>query len=106
MPSPDSHDPQGPGQALEVQSVQAHVDCTPLAAPTLVPSSDVSGAVLPPSEEGSDPESGQDSSALDNDQDSEPDCMAAFVQSYTKAGLSAEAAALAGEARRPATRKT
>ena len=86
--------------------MQAHVDCTPLAAPTLVPSSDVSGAVLPPSEEGSDPESGQDSSALDDDQDSEPDCMAAFVQSYTKAGLSAEAAALAGEARRPATRKT
>ena len=59
----NSHDPQGTGQALEVQSMQAHVDCTPLATPTLVSSSDVpdvSGAVLPPSEEGSDPESRQD----------------------------------------------
>ena len=33
----------------------------------------------------------------------ESDCMVNFIRSYTKAGLSREAAAIAGEARRPST---
>ena len=105
----DSHDPQGTGQALEVQSVQAHGEFTPLAAPTLVPTydvPDVSRAILPSLEEGSDPEPRQSLSAIDDDQDSEPDCMAAFIQSHTETDLSTEAATLAGEATLPATEET
>ena len=68
-----------------------------VAIPNLVPSPDVpdiSEAILPPSEKESDPIFRQDSSALNNDQDSERNCMAAFIQFDTEASLLSETARL------------
>lgn len=59
----------------------------------------------PSPETGPDP-SGGSSSEEGHDQDDSPDCLAAFVESYRAAGLSEQAADMAGEARRPSTRKT
>ena len=99
----------GPEETLQVQEHQPDSPSPQMAPPDVVhKTSDYDSRRInsPSPSEGSHPDSRGNSSATSDSQDSEPDSMATFVRSYTQAGLSKEAAAIAGEARRSSTRRT
>ena len=60
----------------------------------------------PSDPQGPHPDRRRSPSPSSDSSSAESDCMANFIKSYTEAGLSSEAAAIAGEARRPSTRLT
>ena len=104
-----SADPEGPRETVHFDTVQPHTDSTQVAETAMVPEAPVipdSEPSVPAVQERSHTDSGQDSSAEDDAGNTEHDSMASFVRAYSAAGLSKSAAALAGEARRPSTRKT
>ena len=108
LPSDRPH-PSGPGEALQVKELPTNPDHAQMASPDMVHKASDNGSrrsdsSSPPERSHPDPR-GRSSTSSDS-QDSEPDSMATFVKSYTQAGLSREAATIAGEARRPSTRRT
>ena len=108
LPSDRSH-PSGPGETLQGEELPTNPDRTQVAPSDVVHKASDNGSRgsnSPPASEGSHPDSGGISSTASDSQDSEPDSMATFVRSYTQAGLSKEAAAIAGKSRRPSTRRS
>ena len=107
LPTDRSH-PSDPGETRQVQGLPPDPHSTQVAPPNVVPEApddDSRRSDSPSSSEGPHPNGG-DSSPSSDSGDAEPDSMATFIRSYTKAGLSKEAATIAGEARRSATRRT
>ena len=108
LPSDRPH-PSGPGETLQVQELPPDSHSPQMAPPDVVhktTDNDSRRGNSPSPSEGSHPDSRGNSPTMSDSQDSEPDSMATFVRSYTQAGLSKEAAAIAGEARRSSTRHT
>ena len=58
------------------------------------------------SPQGPHPDRRRSPSSSPDSSGTESDCIADFIRSYMEAGLSSEAAAIPGEARRPSTRRT
>ena len=105
----DSSDPAGSPKTQEIALMPHDPDHTPLAAPDVVPEAHVdAGGESADSANEARPDShiGGSSSSEADEPDNQVDYMAHFIRSYTAAGLSQSAAKIAGEARRPATRKT
>ena len=108
LPSNRPH-PSGPGETLQVQELPPDSHSPQMAPPDVVHKISDNGSRRsnsPSPSEGSHPDSRGNSPTMSDSQDSEPDSMATFVRSYTQAGLSKEAAAIAGEARQSSTRCT
>ena len=108
LPSDRSH-PSGPGETLQVQELPLDSHSPQMAPPDVVHKTSDNGSRRsnsPSPLEGSHPDSRGNSPTTSDSQDSEPDSMTTFVRSYTQVGLSKEAAAIAGEARRSSTRRT
>ena len=107
LPTDCSH-PQSPGEDHQLQVVRHDPDHSQVAYqpwfPRLLSLLVVEVVALPLQGPHLDrrwsPSSSPDSSGA------ESDCMANFIRSYKEAGLSSEAAAIAGEVRRPSTRRT
>ncbi len=107
FPSNSPH-PPGPSTVRTIETVSDDPGLPEVAQTAVVseaPLSPGGHSSDSPHEEGSDSSSGE-SATEGHDSDNSPDCMAAFVQSYRAAGLSQQAAHMAGKARRPSTRKT
>ena len=108
LPSERPH-PSGPGETLQVQELPPDSHSPQMAPPDVVhktSDNDSRRSNSPSPSEGSHPDSRGNSPTTSDSQNSEPVSTATFVRSYTQAGLSKEAAAIAGEARRPSTRRT
>ena len=104
----DSTHPQSPSEIDTDKTLQDDLNLPSVAETTLVhapPVSPSGHSQDSSSSEGSNSDGGE--SAPDAvDSDDSPDCLAALVGSYREAGLSQEAASMAGQARRDSTRAT
>ena len=110
LPSDCSH-PQSAGEDRQLQVMRHDPDSSKVASAVMVPETPLSPSTSrqsdsPSNPQGPHPDRRRSPSPSSDSSSAESDCMANFIKSYTEAGLSSEAAAIAGEARRPSTRRT
>ena len=108
LPSDCSH-PQSAGEDRQLQVMRHDPDSSKVASAAVVPETHLSPSRRsdgPSDPQGPHPDRRRSPSPSSDSSSAESDCMANFIKSYTEAGLSSEAAAIAGEARRPSTRLT
>ena len=106
---PPIADPAGSPKTREISSMPYDPDRTPLVTPDVVPEAHVNAGgetADSANETGPDSHTGGSSSSEADNPDNQVDCMAHFIGSYTAVGLWQSAAEIAGETKRPATRKT
>ena len=108
LPSDCSH-PQSAGEDRQLQVMRHDPDSSKVASAAVVPETHLSPSRRsdgPSDPQGPHPDRRRSPSPSSDSSSAESDCMANFIKSYTEAGLSSKAAAIAGEARRPSTRLT
>ena len=108
LPSDCSH-PQSAGEDRRLQVMRHDPDSSKVASAAVVPETPLSPSRRsdsPSDPQGSHPDRRRSPSPSSDSSSAESDCMANFIKSYTEAGFTSEAAAIAGEARRPSTRRT